>query len=611
MSIMNLKVHGIRSFKETINVDFALPDNKNIGSGMNILVGPNNSGKSSLIETLYLANKSLDLVPKSIRNQQSNSIYIEIAETNGNIKKVTSMPQNEAIINYTYTDKNGKELYNNSSTYILSSKRNIGMHFSSFAASRENFLSNNGGKNYREDNLSNNIGSRFKNVIESSKEIFNYELQNILGYLPDWSLDSDDGNNLYISFKEGNTIHSNTGSGDGLINLFIILTALYDAPNDSTIVIDEPEIALHPDVQKRLMQRLEFHSKTKQIIISTHSPYFINLNLLENGAKLFRFYKEDETSKLYQINPTHIKNIKKLQNTIEQPYLQDIKSKEIFFFDKLILVEGPDDIYGYSSIFNKFKYKTSGHFYGWGVGGAERIDILLEILNDLSYKKVVVLLDNDKSSLYTDLCKKYKKYKILCIAAKDIRYKEAPNIKNIQKLINTIKSNSSEIDCRILDTFLNTYITQNEVNGIITKRKPLIIDTKYEENIKYIISEISSYFGDNLLSSQDDEIYAKLTNINNEKIAEKILNDYISSFPEKTFRYIESKYLDYTFTSSGGGYDLKRHADNLYYYELQEDAITDSNEMVSVKISITVDIVKLNVTNIDYIELKNTLNPIL
>ena len=120
MSIMNLKVHGIRSFKETINVDFALPDNKNIGSGMNILVGPNNSGKSSLIETLYLANKSLDLVPKSIRNQQSNSIYIEIAETNGNIKKVTSMPQNEAIINYTYTDKNGKELYNNSSTYILS-----------------------------------------------------------------------------------------------------------------------------------------------------------------------------------------------------------------------------------------------------------------------------------------------------------------------------------------------------------------------------------------------------------------------------------------------------------------------------------------------------------
>lgn len=148
--------------------------------------------------------------------------------------------------------------------------------------------------------------------------------------MPDWSLDSIDANNLFISFKEGTTQHNNSGSGDGFINLFVILTSLYDAPPNSTIVIDEPELALHPDVQQRLMERLIFHSKNKQIIISTHSPYFINLNLLNYGAKIFRFYKENENTTIYTIKPEHISSINALLNTIEQPYLQDIKSKEIF-----------------------------------------------------------------------------------------------------------------------------------------------------------------------------------------------------------------------------------------------------------------------------------------
>ena len=117
----------------------------------------------------------------------------------------------------------------------------------------------------------------------------------------------------------------------------------------STIVIDEPEIALHPDVQKRLMERLKFHSKTKQIIVSTHSPYFIDLNLL-----------------------------------------------------------------------------TCGNFYGWGVGRADRIEHFVSILNNLNYKKIVIILDNDKEDLGKKLITLYPNYKIVVIDAKDIRNKKAP-----------------------------------------------------------------------------------------------------------------------------------------------------------------------------------------
>ena len=608
MAISKINVEGIRSFKKLTTIKLATPDEKNEGSGLNMFVGPNNSGKSSMIETLYLANNNLEIIPNTIRNSQSeNGVSIKINLTNGTSKELLSLKENPAFIHNSYIDENGNKVTNNRPfAYILSSKRNIGINLSTHSASWETFLYNNGGYNYRQENLSNNIGGRFKNIITSNKKIFDYELNQILGYLPDWSLDSIDANNLYISFKEGNTIHNNTGSGDGFINLFVILTSLYDAPPNSTIVIDEPEIALHPDVQQRLMKRLIFHSKNKQIIISTHSPYFIDLNLINNGAKIFRFYKENENTNIYTIQSENTSKICKLLNPIEQPYLQDIKSKEIFFLDKLILVEGPDDIYGYKSLFKKFNYKTSGNFYGWGVGGADRIEHLLSILSDLHYNKIVVILDNDKKELGENLSNQYPNYKIIVTEAKDIRNKEAPNIKKIKQIITSMKSNINSDLESILDLFLSKYIAENEVKGIISDRKTMTINPEYENNVKDIITQIQEYFNDTV-SHNDDEVYKLISTSTNETIARKILDDYDVQHPEKTSRYIESKYLDYNFVSGGGGYELIRSEGNIYYFEMYQGASTEKNETVNIKIEISVNIETQKISNIIYTELDNTL----
>ena len=52
MSIIDLSVQGIRSFKNLTSLKFAIPDGSTNGSGLNMLVGPNNSGKSSLIDVV-------------------------------------------------------------------------------------------------------------------------------------------------------------------------------------------------------------------------------------------------------------------------------------------------------------------------------------------------------------------------------------------------------------------------------------------------------------------------------------------------------------------------------------------------------------------------------
>jgi len=608
MSINSLTVKGIRSFKNLTTINFAVPDGNNEGSGLNMLVGANNSGKSSLIETLFLSNTNSEIIPALTRNSHTkNGVYIKIIESNGNTKEISSLPESPVFIKSSYIDKTGNIIHDNKPlAYILSPKRNIGINLSTHSESRESFLYNNGGQNYRQDNLSNNIGGRFKDIIETHKPIFDYELKKILGYLPDWSLDSDNANDLYIAFKDGNTKHSNAGSGDGFINLFVILTSIYDAPKGSTIIIDEPEISLHPDVQKRLMDRLIFHSRDKQIIISTHSPYFVDLQLLNNGAKLFRFCKENEHTNIYSIKESTISSINSLRNTIEQPYLQDIKSKEIFFLDKLILVEGPDDIYGYTALFEKFNYRTSGHFYGWGVGGADRINHLLTILKDLNYKKVIAIMDNDKSELGIKLSELYPDYKIIVTEAKDIRDKSAPYLDKINALIKKLKLSTD--DKKILDSFISAYDKEYTVKGIINNRKTVTINEEYHDNIVKIIDDIKKYFDDDIDSLAEQNFYNSISAIDSEKIARKILDNFSSLHPEKTIRYIESKFLEHTFVSGGGGYDLEKIENNIYYFKMLYSANTASGNGVTVSINISVNIENESVEIISYDEITNTLS---
>ena len=46
--------------------------------------------------------------------------------------------------------------------------------------------------------------------------------------------------------------HNSDGLGEGTVSLLYIADALYDSSSEDVIVIDEPELSLHPEHQRRL-----------------------------------------------------------------------------------------------------------------------------------------------------------------------------------------------------------------------------------------------------------------------------------------------------------------------------------------------------------------------
>ena len=98
----------------------------------------------------------------------------------------------------------------------------------------------------------------------------------------------------FQSYKSG--VHTSEGIGDGIWSIFTIADALYDAEEGGTIVIDEPELSLHPQYQKRVMNLLMEESANKQVIISTHSPYFISWEALKNKGIINRSFQSKDVN---------------------------------------------------------------------------------------------------------------------------------------------------------------------------------------------------------------------------------------------------------------------------------------------------------------------------
>ena len=107
--------------------------------------------------------------------------------------------------------------------------------------------------------------------------------------------------------------HSSNGAGDGYINIFNIVDSLYDSTENNVILIDEPEISLHPDLQRKLFNLLVEYSKDKQIIVSTHSPYFVDWSLFSDKTKIIRLKKDMDSIKLFELGENTKKDISKIQ----------------------------------------------------------------------------------------------------------------------------------------------------------------------------------------------------------------------------------------------------------------------------------------------------------
>lgn len=291
--IKELSIFGFRGFGEKQTLQFALP-NGQVGSGLTIITGANNSGKTTIIESIRAFNGHSRMSPsfsEGRRNKKAKErIELIIKDEKEHECSIKTVPHGGSS-----TVKEGEI---SSQYYIVQSRRAIPYEFGKSNENKDSYMRNAQAlENQRDSSLSNYQARLFQ--IEREKDKFDKILAQVLGRNFDWTIEQRDSGNYYIKCRDQSVMHSSEGIGDGIWSIFTICAALFDAEDNSVIVIDEPELSVHPALQKKLLNLLLSYSDRMQIIISTHSPYFINWEAITAGAQLVRVVKEEADTKCY------------------------------------------------------------------------------------------------------------------------------------------------------------------------------------------------------------------------------------------------------------------------------------------------------------------------
>ena len=92
--IKELSISGFRGFGQAQTVKFAIPDKKHAGSGLTIITGANNAGKTTIIESIraFIGNDSPSFSEGRRNHMTDGKIALSLTDENDKIYTVTSVP---------------------------------------------------------------------------------------------------------------------------------------------------------------------------------------------------------------------------------------------------------------------------------------------------------------------------------------------------------------------------------------------------------------------------------------------------------------------------------------------------------------------------------------
>lgn len=358
--IRSVTVENYKCFpKQTF--DFSTPDGKTPGSGLNVLIGENGTGKTALLEALNYANQSAYATENRLQihdffdhqkpiqvsiktddytckmeppyfNHTFDCDGIEFNARSRDRKSAGKLLSSSFSIHSTFRTKTGtyrdpkgkdtgKEIPALHKTFSNSSIEESELNVFYFDKNRTRQLTTG---NYRttfericddlnwkfiknledEDKqtiLDNISGAFFSNVLAIAQKGTGKKLAEEMASF----FSQEQFKNLRIDLLD--LLHPFTASffavrgavdlkqikpkdlGSGVeivLTLLLLRTIASESKGSIVYLLDEPELHLHPKAQQKLVDLLLEESKTKQIIISTHSPYVIKGCMLKSTRKL-------------------------------------------------------------------------------------------------------------------------------------------------------------------------------------------------------------------------------------------------------------------------------------------------------------------------------------
>jgi predicted ATP-dependent endonuclease of OLD family len=412
-TIRSVSIEHYKGFFERRDIGFAQPNGRP-GGGLTILVGPNNSGKSSVLNAVRLA-----LTPRHVDVEHRHAgklLQISITNDAGTVKTLSNPDLGANVV-----VNGGINAWPQSKDFrLIPSRRSWSPYTSSETMDTNSYWQNaiNRQAGGGDDTF---LVSRVAGLATDERLKFENILRELLPQLNSWKIELSRGQTFILYETKSGAKHAADLFGDGMSSLFRIALALTDSIEGQVIAIDEPELSLHPQAQKLLAAALSRYADHLQLLITTHSPYFVNWNDLANGAKVYRLTQEDAGITVGVLQEQTLEDIRGLVDDWQKPNLLDVVSREIFFADEVVFFEGQEDV-GLLKKFAEDRHLPYLPAFGYGAGGAGNIGYFLQMARDLGVPAAAVF-DGDHEVLKTKTAASFPENFIELLPAPDMRDK--------------------------------------------------------------------------------------------------------------------------------------------------------------------------------------------
>lgn len=317
MFIKSIDITNYKLFKDTFSVDFNVPDGETKGSGITIFCGENGNGKSSILESIAFSAQDYRSENFSIEyiNDLTKDTEIKIHTTDFDV--TTVLPNGKKFNANGFYFKGNKRKYSSGGLYeslVVTGRKIMPEGEQKEYELRCDVSTPWGNPRYKQPSVLFLDKNRIYQTRKGSTTLTNFDYvleklssspQSIEGENSEYILQDNHPlkkafldfekvfkiplklyksnpqkqmENAFVASCTDHNIIKLNNLGSGYEMFFSILWAIYrslDDEKDLIILLDEPELHLHPAMQEHLINLLKLYSDRVQIIISTHSPLFI------------------------------------------------------------------------------------------------------------------------------------------------------------------------------------------------------------------------------------------------------------------------------------------------------------------------------------------------